>query len=125
MLAIRQHPDVEGERIHYLHCVSHADAMSWLQVLQNSKLSSLALEIKSLRELNGNWHLMEKPVVSTLRLSIPSGFLVVFEKPDRSSFTFTFTFLVHRGDLLVLLPLTPLTFPRNLSREHSGAVRGD
>ncbi len=25
-------------------------------------------------------------------LSIPSGFLVVFEKPNRSSFTFTFTF---------------------------------
>ncbi len=26
-----------------------------------------------------------------LWLSIPSGFLVVFEKPNRSSFTFTFT----------------------------------
>jgi hypothetical protein len=31
-----------------------------------------------------------------LWLSIPSGFLVVFEKPNRSSFTFTFTFtIVH------------------------------
>ncbi len=29
---------------------------------------------------------------SGLRSSIPSGFLVVFEKPNRSSFTFTFPF---------------------------------
>ncbi len=34
---------------------------------------------------------MSSPLFLLLWLSIPSGFLVVFEKPNRSSFTFTFT----------------------------------
>jgi hypothetical protein len=56
VLAIRQHPDVEGERVHYLHCVSHADAMAWLEVMHTSKVSTLASEVQGLRELNGKGH---------------------------------------------------------------------
>ena len=72
VLAIRQHPDVEGERVHYLHCVSHADAMAWLEVMHTSKVSTLASEVQGLRELNGKGQLpptLLLPLLLTLLLS--------------------------------------------------------
>ncbi len=38
-----------------------------------------------------------RPLFLLLWLCIPSGFLVVFEKPNRSSFTFTFTITAARA----------------------------
>jgi hypothetical protein len=72
VLAIRQHPDVDGERVHYLHCVSHADAMAWLEVMHTSKVSTLASEVQGLRELNGKGQLpptLLLPLLLTLLLS--------------------------------------------------------
>ncbi len=72
-----------------------------------------------------------------LWLSIPSGFLVVFEKPSRSSFTFTFTFiyiyrartfgfLVEAVEALPLLlrvdPEAPLSPEPPLSSEYSDSL---
>jgi hypothetical protein len=53
VIAIRQHPDVESERVHYLQAESHADATAWLEALHSNRVSVYNVEIKALRELNG------------------------------------------------------------------------
>ena len=53
VLAIRQHPDVESERVHYLQAPSEQDARSWAEALHGNRLTVLNAEITGLREVSG------------------------------------------------------------------------